>query len=342
MVLLRVVQALRRGNDGVSPVDKLEFLFKETDILDYAFDDKGHICYLKNDYLFIKHIERHSKEPKSVLNVKISEQLDRVMHMKNFVLFDSNDITTNQVIDPSAKYSKTSVETVEMPEFSTRPLGYKVSGQTHLMVFEGLFVVINKLKAIYKENVIYSYFFHNVLFYQNSISLYAIIPYFEIDDKPLKLQVTLNANLPLHTISMIRLIKGKVFVLNDKLESAIIDIEDQLLLTAVLLEIGEYKTMLDIVNKMPLDQQFMVAKGLIRKELINILFKFRNMEQLVIMLARVVEKLNPCAVKEFISKARVYLSFIGNNELTRRFTEALENNSLEKRNEVSRGSINPI
>lgn len=330
MVFIKLITSNKQSRSTLSPLDKFEFLIKENDVLNYALDNKGYYCYIKNEYLFLKRIEPGTKEMKNILNVKIDERFDRVIYMKNFLLFNDNDITINQMVTPQTKFSRNDIQSIDLPKFATRYIEYKKGENTHLMVFEGLFILTHDgLKVVYKESVVFSYFFKNILFYQNSVHLYAIIPYFVINSQPLKVQIAESTQLPLHTLSMIRLINGQLLIVNEKLELAIIDIDDPYLRIAILIELGEYKDALEIVNPLPLDQQLVIAKGLITLGLLNMLFKIKKIDYLILALASAVHILNSRVVKEFIHKANIYLSFTGDNGLVKEFGEVVKKNSAD-------------
>ena len=103
LLLIRLVSAYKQAFTAISPLDKLEFLAREAGVTDYAFDQTGHYAAIKHNYLLLKRIEAGTKELKTVLNVKIDDRFDRVVHMREFLLFNSADMSINQSASPRAK-----------------------------------------------------------------------------------------------------------------------------------------------------------------------------------------------------------------------------------------------
>lgn len=162
MLFVIVHSAYKQLQERLSPLDKFEFLAKEADVADYAFDEKGHYAYLRGGYLYVKKLHADTKELKSLINVKIGEQLDRLISMRSFVAFSSSDLQLNQVIELDAKFAKNKNKTFDFPQFSSTLLQYSRCNKTHLLIFESLFVLsYGASKTVYRENVLFHFFFKN-------------------------------------------------------------------------------------------------------------------------------------------------------------------------------------
>lgn len=331
LVIFKVIPYKRESADSLSPFDKLEYIFQESEVQAYSLKLKNYLYYIKKGYIYVKFVGLNY-EMKNILNFKVSNSFDKIVITDRLILFNSNDISDNKVLSLHEKSNKRESEVWTLQKVESRFRYMLTAGSARALIFEDSFIYIFKetlCQLPYKIN--FAFYFGHLLFIQTPYTLKAILPYFTILDQPVEVVVSKDQFIKRSRLKMVRFINERLLVLDENFEISFVDITDDRLLFSLYMEMGLMEKALAVANRKSLALRFYIAQVLYRCGKVKLLTKLKEFDLIIVDLLNFALTNRNSYFKEFMQICVAFYSFLDNKQIKKSFMQTIE----DKVDEVS-------